>query len=114
MTSFADFGSTFLLLGPPAMLLVGTSVTVIAAAHSTGRRRWSALAMGPLLTFASTLASTWFVITVLRPGEGSGFLLGLSAIFLYALLMIPFYLVLAGLGLRAKFRGHRAQEGWDG
>jgi len=108
--NLAGFGSTFLALGPPAILLAGTAVTVVAAVHLTGPRMWWALALGPLLTLGSALAGTWLVITVLQPGEGSGFLLGAAALGLYAMLVTPYYLVLASVGLFVGFRNSRVDS----
>lgn len=97
-----SFGRTFLALGPPVILLAGTATTVLLALLLTGTRRWWALGVGPGLTLAAAFGSTWFVVAVLQPGEGSGFLLGAAALGLYTMGIVPYYagLVLVAVWMR--------------
>lgn len=102
-----SFASTFLALGPPVILLGGTTVAVILAASRSGSVRWWALALGPLLTLGAAVGATWLVVTVLQPGEGSGFLLGAAAMGLYTMALGPYYLMLAGAAVWIQLRGPR-------
>jgi hypothetical protein len=107
---FEPFARTFLALGPPVILLAGTTATVILAAFRSDAVRWWVLGLGPILTLASSVAATWLVVTVLQPGEGSGFLLGGAAIGLFAMALGPYYLVLAGAAVWIRLRDSRASE----
>ncbi len=105
LSSVDAFARSFLALGPPAILLFGAVATAIGAARLTGAGRWWALGLGPLSTFVLAVSSTWAVTTFLQPPEGGGFLLGGMAIGLFAVLLPPYYLVLALFGARAFMRG---------
>jgi hypothetical protein len=112
-----SFARGFLALGPPLLLLAGTGATVLVALMATGERRWFTLFLGPLVTLGVAVMATVFVLGVLRPAEGSGFLLGGAALALYFMAMGPYYLVLmvvrarSGSGDAAIGRGPGGREG---
>jgi len=93
------FGRTFLALGSPVIFLAGSGGTAVLATMFEGPKRWGVLAAGPVLTLAVAVAPTWLVITLISPGEGSGFLLGAAAIAVFTMALTPYYLVLGGVGL---------------
>lgn len=99
-SSTESFARAFLALGPPILLLAGIVATATGAGLARGGRRWWILALGPLATLALAILATWFVATVLQPGEGSGFLLGAAAFALFILALAPYYMVLLVVWLR--------------
>ncbi|MDT8369512.1 MAG: hypothetical protein RQ745_09920 [Longimicrobiales bacterium] len=94
-----QFGSTFLALGPPLILLAGTGITVVVAAIVTGPIRWWVLGIGPALSLAAAWGSVVLVVELIDPAEGSGFLLGGAAIGLYVAAALIYYPVLAAAGI---------------
>lgn len=93
------FGSTFLALGPPLILLVGTGITVVGAASTGGPIRWWVLGVGPALSLAVAAVAVFVVVKVIDPAEGSGFLLGGAAMGLYVAVASIYYPVLAAVGI---------------
>ncbi len=98
------FARTFLALGPPTILLAGIAVTVVLASALGGARRWWVLAGLPLLTLGVALGATILVMKVLRPGDGSGFLLGAAALGVYTMALTVYYPILGGVGLWVALR----------
>lgn len=104
-----SFGATFLALGPPLILLVGTAITAAIAMLGPGPMRWWALAVGPALSLGAAAGGVFLVVEVIDPAEGSGFLLGGAAIGLYIAAVLVYYPVLAGVGLWRLRRGGDAE-----
>lgn len=93
------FGRTFLALGPPVILLVGTGATVVIAVSIQGPARWWALGVGPALSLALAYVGVSLVVRLIDPAEGSGFLLGGAAMGLYLAAVTVYYPVLAVVGI---------------
>ena len=103
-----DFGSTFLALGPVVVLGGGVVVTVVLASISDGRKRWLMLFCGPAVTLVTAAGSTYLVLEFIDPVEGSGFLLGGTAIIVFAALLAVYYPVLAVIWAVHRHRSRAA------
>lgn len=89
-----NFGRMYLLVGPIIIISIGILITTVYVSQWTGIKRAVTLLVGPLLTLLVTLGVTYFVTNVLKPAEGSGFLLGGVVIMLYFLCLLVYYPIL--------------------
>lgn len=84
----------YLLVGPLLIISTGIFITVIYASKWGGLKSTITLFIGPLLTLIVTLTVTYFFTNVIKPSEGSGFLLGRVIMMLYFLGLLLYYPIL--------------------
>jgi len=89
-----SFGSLFLLLGPIVIIMIGVLVTIIFTSLWRDVKRWVVLFIVPLLTLLVAFGATYLVTEFINPAEGSGFLLGGTAMALFFMTLVAYYPIL--------------------